>query len=159
MLLPWQSCACSRASDCSPVGNGGVSVDEESEEEEEEEEEEEDENDKEEEEEEDESEKEEEMKLKKMEEQKTQSNKVWCLAAGWDPQEEATLVTSVPAGALLTMGYPGRVPVLGLLWLCCSCGSRHTSGSWTHVHELQLPFMLRTCCLVWRVLRLFCGPW
>uniref|UniRef100_A0A663DV14 Pescadillo homolog n=1 Tax=Aquila chrysaetos chrysaetos TaxID=223781 RepID=A0A663DV14_AQUCH len=47
-----------------------------SEEEEEEEEEEEDENDKEEEEEEDESEKEEEMKLKKMEEQKTQSNKV-----------------------------------------------------------------------------------
>lgn len=89
----------SGASDCSPVGNGGLSVDEESEEEEEEQEEEEDDNDKEEDEE-DESEKEEEMKLKKMEEQKAQSNKVRFPAAGWEPQEEA-------AGALLTAECPG----------------------------------------------------
>ncbi|KFV47549.1 Pescadillo, partial [Gavia stellata] len=66
--------------------------DEESEEEDEEEGEEEDDNDKEEEEEEDESEKEEEMKLKKMEEQKTQSNKVRFPAVGWEPQEEAALL-------------------------------------------------------------------
>ena len=98
------------------------------------------------------------MKLKKMEEQKTQSSKVQRPAAGWEPQEEAALVSSVRAVALLAAGRPGQVPVLGPLWLCHSCGSHHTSGSWTHVHELQLPFMVRTCRLVWRVLRLFRGP-
>lgn len=105
-LLPRQGRTCSGASDCSPGGNSGLPVDEESEEEDEEEE---DDNDKEEEEEEeeDESEKEEEMKLKKMEEQKTQGNKVWFLAAGWEPQEEAALMSSVPAGAVLTVGRPG----------------------------------------------------
>lgn len=140
------------ASDCSPVGNSGLSIDEESEEEEEEEEqeEEEDDNDKEEEEE-DESEKEEEMKLKKMEEQKAQSNKVRFPAAGWEPQEEA-------AGALLTVGCPGRVPLLGLLWLCRSCTSHCAAGSWPCVGELWLPHTLRTCRLLQRVLQLFCGP-
>ncbi|PKU31784.1 hypothetical protein llap_17910 [Limosa lapponica baueri] len=84
--------------DCPPVGNSHLSADEESEEEEEEEEE--DDNDKEEEEEEeDESEKEEEMKLKKMEEQKTQGNKVQFLAAEWEPQEEAALALPVKVTA------------------------------------------------------------
>lgn len=64
------------------VSNSDFSIGEESEEEEEEEGEEDDNDKEEEEEDEDESEKEEEMKLKKMEEQKTQSNKVQYLAVG-----------------------------------------------------------------------------
>uniref|UniRef100_A0A8B9SYJ7 Pescadillo homolog n=1 Tax=Anas platyrhynchos TaxID=8839 RepID=A0A8B9SYJ7_ANAPL len=96
---------------------------EESEEDEEEEEEEEDDNDNEEEEEEEESEKEEEMKLKKMEEQKTQSNKVRCLAAGRELQERAAFVSALPARAQLAAACPSQVPALGLLWPSCSCSS------------------------------------
>lgn len=63
------------------------------------------------------------MKLKKMEEQKTQSNKVRCLAAGQELQERAAFVSALPAGAQLTAACPSQVPALGLLWPSCSCSS------------------------------------
>jgi len=120
---------------CSPLGDGGLSVEEESEEEDEEEEE--DDNDKEEEEEEEESEKEEEMKLKKMEEQKTQSSKVRFPGAGRQPRRRSSgeLCRCCSAHG----GGPGRAPVLGPLWLCRSCSSRHALASWRPAHEPQLP--------------------